>query len=147
LILTNNSTLCVVVALALISGEGRVLLQRRNSEGLHGGLWEFPGGKVDAGESPDSAVLREIEEEIGLRLAPEAVRPFTFSAGPRDPRTPEEQLVILLYTCRNWTGEPRCLAGHEIAWFEAEETTGLGMPPLDYPLAKNLASALARDSI
>lgn len=137
----------VVVALALIAEDGRILMQRRANEGLHGGLWEFPGGKVERGESPEFAILREIEEELGLQLGADAVHPCTFSAGPRDPKSSAEQLVILLYSCREWIGEPQCLAGQEIGWFEAEEIESLPMPPLDYPLAGGLMSALAKELI
>jgi 8-oxo-dGTP diphosphatase len=123
-------TVIPVVALALIDGSGRVLMQRRRIGAEHGGLWEFPGGKVEAGETLAESLCREICEELGLALKPEALEPLTFAAGPDQPH------VILLYTCRNWQGEPACLDGEEIGWFSAEALPGLAMPPLDVPLAK-----------
>jgi 8-oxo-dGTP diphosphatase len=123
-------TVVPVVALALINREGRVLMQRRRLSADHGGLWEFPGGKVEAGETLVSALVREISEELGLVLAPEALEPLAFAAGPDQPH------VILLYTCRSWAGDPVCLDGEEIGWFAAEMLTDLAMPPLDVPLAQ-----------
>ncbi len=137
----------VVVAAALIEDEGRVLLHRRRFEGVHGGLWEFPGGKVQGGESPETALVREIEEELGVRIEGSHLQPLSFSSGPRDPSLPNQRLVILLYTCRHWRGEVQCLAGHELAWFAPGDLAGLDMPPLDYPLAADLLTAFENNSL
>lgn len=123
-------TVVPVVALALIDQVGRVLMQRRRLQADHGGLWEFPGGKVEAGESLVSALCREISEELGLALEPAALAPLSFSASPDQPH------VILLYTCRYWKGDPVCLDGEEIGWFAAGALAELAMPPLDVPLAR-----------
>lgn len=135
-------TLIPVVAVALIGKDGRVLMQRRRLGGDHGGLWEFPGGKVEPGESPESALLREIEEELGILLASSDLEPLTFSSDPVLPPEPRAPHVILLYMCRRWQGEPRCHEGEEIAWFAPPELSTLAMPPLDYPLARALVSAI-----
>lgn len=130
------STFVPVVAAALIDGSGRVLMQRRRLESAHGGLWEFPGGKLERGESPESALLREIDEELGIALDPAALEPLTFASDPTLPPEPRAPHVILLYTCRRWIGEPRAGAGEAIAWFTPADTLALDMPPLDVPLAK-----------
>lgn len=119
-----------VVAAALIDVSGRVLMQRRRLGQAHGGLWEFPGGKIEASETPAAALIREISEELGVVLAAEALSPLTFATDPQQPH------VILLYTCRSWIGEPKCIVGDEIAWLVPESLAGLAMPPLDIPLAR-----------
>lgn len=123
-------TIIPVVALALIDAQGRVLMQQRRIGGAHGGLWEFPGGKVEPGESLVSALVREILEELGVAVDPATLTPLNFAASPGDP------YVVLLYTCLNWAGEPQCLEGEAIGWFRDDELAGLVMPPLDVPLAE-----------
>ena len=138
------STFVPVVAAALIDGAGRVLMQRRRLESAHGGLWEFPGGKIEPGESPESALLREIEEELAIALDPETIAPLTFSSDPALPPAPRAPHVILLYTCRFWRGEPQARAGEAIAWFDPAAIPALDMPPLDYPLARALLRSFGR---
>lgn len=138
----NSSTVVLVVAVALIDSVGRILLQRRRPDRAHGGLWEFPGGKVEAGESLESAALREIEEELGIRLDPAALVPLTFASDPVLPPAPRAPHVILLYTCRSWAGEIENRDAAEIGWFIPSAIPGLEMPPLDYPLANVLISAI-----
>lgn len=128
----KNPTSILVVAAALIAPDGAVLMQRRRLGGEHGGLWEFPGGKVEAGESLEESLCRELEEELGIRVAGESLEPLTFAASSDQPH------VILLYTCRAWQGEPDCLDGEEIGWFSPETLPELAMPPLDVPLAQAL---------
>ncbi len=125
-----------VVAAALLRGDGRVLMQQRRLSGEHGGLWEFPGGKIEAGETPDRALVRELAEELGIVVAPTGLEPLSFAAMPGEP------VVLLLYTCREWTGEPVCLDGEAIGWFTPAEVLGLSMPPLDVPLARALHKVL-----
>lgn len=124
--------------MALIDGEGRVLLQQRRRESEHGGLWEFPGGKVEPGESPQIAAVREIEEELGVRLDVARLEPVSFASDAEVPESPRRSYVILLYTCRIWEGEAECRDGEAIAWFQGAELADLAMPPLDYPLAEAL---------
>lgn len=124
----------LVVAAALIDGAGRVCLQQRPRHKQHGGLWEFPGGKVEPGEHPANALCREIAEELGAGLVAADLEPCGFAAS--------ETVVILLYACRQWQGEPQCLEGEALAWFAPSEIRALPMPPLDYPLADQLAQVL-----
>lgn len=127
-------TLLPVAAVALIRADGQVLLQRRPLAKAHGGLWEFPGGKVEPGETPAEAAARELAEELAIEVAPDALVPLAFAA--------DHALVILLYTCRVWQGEPRALDAEAIGWFAPESISALDMPPLDVPLAGSLANAL-----
>lgn len=140
--LPNIPTMIPVVAVAMIASDGRILMQQRRADRAFGGLWEFPGGKVEPGESPESALVREIEEELGLSLDPAGLEPLTFASDPAQPPAPRQPHVILLYTCRTWSGEPRCLEADSIAWIAAEELMALPMPPLDIPLAKALLKAI-----
>ena len=141
--LKEISTLIIVVAVALLRGDGHVLMQRRRFGSVHGGLWEFPGGKVEAGESPESAAVREISEELGLVLDVSALEPVGFASGPGEGSGGRGCVVILRYTCRQWSGEPDCLEGEEIAWCTPGSVPSLAMPPLDYPLARMLIASLA----
>jgi len=136
------STPVFVSALALFNNAGEILLQRRHLGSVHGGLWEFPGGKIEPEESPESALLREIDEELGLHLAMSDLEPVTFASGTTGPESDARALVIFLYRSRLCDGEPRCLAGEEIAWFAPPQLALLDMPPLDYPLAARLLAML-----
>jgi 8-oxo-dGTP diphosphatase len=129
-------TIVPVVAVALLSDSGRVLLQQRQGGRSHGGLWEFPGGKVEAGESLDLALRREIAEELGITLETAALEPLSFAAKPGDPH------VVLLYTCRIWTGDPQCLDAAALGWFSSAELAALPLVPLDVPLARALRAVL-----
>jgi 8-oxo-dGTP diphosphatase len=140
----NFSTPLLVVAAALIDRNGSVLMQRRPCEAVHGALWEFPGGKVDKGESPESALVRELREELAIDVEPGDLEPLAFASGTGAAQAGAQPLVILLYTCRTWSGEPHCLEGAEITWIEPAAIAALAMPPLDYPLAAQLAEAMAR---
>lgn len=134
----GNPTVIAVVAAALVSADGLVLMHRRRLGSQYGGLWEFPGGKVESGESNHLALVREISEELGVALDAAAIADVA-QAGDA-----ESGIVIDLYIARAWIGEPRCLDGEEIAWFRPEELTGLAMPPLDVPLAEALRAALEK---
>ena len=145
--LEKNLTLIPVVALALVAENGTILLQQRRQGAAHGGLWEFPGGKVKAAESPELALIREIREELGITLDPSALVPLTFASDPAQPPAPREPYVVLLYTCRKWAGEPKCLEGEAIGWFTRDAlaklaSAGSQMPPLDIPLAHALLKSI-----
>ena len=129
-------TWIAVVAVALSDGAGRWLMHRRPPHKQHGGLWEFPGGKVDPGETPRAALVREVNEELGLTLSPDQLRPAAFadSSGARD----GAGIVILLYTAPVPAGEASALEGGEIGWFAPEEARTLAMPPLDVELVRQL---------
>ena len=132
----NNPTMVPVVAAALIAPDGRILMQQRKFGTALGGLWEFPGGKVEPGESPDLALIRELDEELGIAVAAGDLHYLDRSSAAGNP------YVILLYTCRRWVGEPQCLAGQALAWVQPEELLALDMPPLDVPLAQTLISSI-----
>lgn len=137
--MTENPTPTLVVAAALIGADGRVCMQQRPHDKNHGGLWEFPGGKVESGEDAQSALARELAEELGI-----AVDPLSFSLAAI---APGQGLVIRLYVCREWRGTPQCLEGEAIGWFAISAVAGLDMPPLDYPLAHALEELLVRGAI
>lgn len=129
-------TIIPVVAAALIDRGGHVLMQQRRTGSEHGGFWEFPGGKVEPGESLTESLCRELSEELGIILDAAALEPLNFASDPALP------YVILLYTCRTWAGEPQCLDGEAIGWFAIGEIAALPMPPLDVPLARALKDHL-----
>lgn len=125
-----------MVALALTDGNGRWLMHRRPPGKHHAGLWEFPGGKVEASETPCAALIREIGEELGLTLLEGALAPACFAEETHaEGRAP---IVILLYTSP-WDGSPpTALEGGEIGWFTPQEIAQLPKPPLDIALAGSL---------
>ena len=129
----------LVVAGALLDRHGRVCLQQRPRDKRHGGLWEFPGGKVEPGEDPAMALCREIAEELGVGLAPADLVPCGFAASP--------DLVILLFVARRWTGEVACLEAEALCWLPPADVAALAMPPLDYPLAAQLMRQFSTGAI
>ena len=137
-------TVTRVVAIALIDPRGRILMQKRKARADHGGLWEFPGGKVERGESPRSALIREIAEDVGVVVAAADLRDEgevwdepTIS----DPQA--TRLVLKLYRCARWRGEPRCLDAETIGWFSVAEAALLAVPPLDRPFIARLGTIVA----
>ena len=139
--LENSFTPMLVVAVALAGTDGRVLMQQRNLSAVHGGLWEFPGGKVEAAESPETAAVRELHEELAVRIEPASLLPVGFASGVTEGG--QRPLVILLYACTSWEGVPQACEAEAIAWYRPETIHGLPMPPLDYPLADALCSFMA----
>ena len=130
----KNPTMLFVVAAALTNEVGEILLQKR-PEGRHmEGLWEFPGGKVETGESPESALVRELKEELGIIVAPSDLAPLTFASAQNDDRN----MILLLYRCRYWTGEPAALDSPELCWLKPSAMNVLPMPPADVPLVQFL---------
>ena len=129
-----------VVAGALDSGDGRWLMHLRPEGKHHAGLWEFPGGKVDAGEMPAAALVRELAEELGIVCAASDVVPCGFAETPGTDGGGggSPALVIMLYRLAHWEGEPQALEGGGIGWFTPEEISALPKPPLDAQLAARL---------
>jgi 8-oxo-dGTP diphosphatase len=119
-----------VVAVALIDADGRVLVQQRPAGKMFAGLWEFPGGKVEPGETPEDALVRELEEELAISVPCGCLFPATFASAPLEDR----HLVLMLYTCRKWIGVPRALAAAALKWVRPVDLYALEMPPADKPL-------------
>lgn len=128
----------LVVACALIDIDGRVLLARR-PEGRHmAGLWEFPGGKVEDGERPEDAVIRELEEELGIDISASCLAPLTFASHGYE----SFHLLMPLYVCRRWEGEIEAREGQELAWVRPNRLATYEMPPADEPLKAMLRDLL-----
>lgn len=125
-----------VVAVALIDSAGRVLVAQRPEGKEHAGLWEFPGGKIEPGESPESALVRELAEELGIAVDPASLSPLTFGSESRGRR----HLLLLLYRCTAWDGEPRAIDAAAIRWVAPAELAALDMPPADRPFISILAA-------
>ena len=125
-----------VVALALGDGERRWLMHRRPQDKHHGGLWEFPGGKVEQGETPVNALVREIHEELDLELDARSLTPECFAQ--EDAKSGRPPIVILLYSCTLAGSEPRSMEGGGVGWFTPQEIDALDKPPLDCDLAHRL---------
>ncbi len=112
-------------------------MHRRPAHKHHGGLWEFPGGKVESGETPANALIREIREELGVTLNRDALRPAAFAEKPAEGGQPA--IVILLYTARHWDGVPAALEeGAAVGWYTPEEVMQLSRPELDIALSHHL---------
>jgi 8-oxo-dGTP diphosphatase len=131
--MTNTGTsdhLLPVVAAALVDADGRVLLQQRPAGKSLAGLWEFPGGKLEAGETPEDALIRELEEELGIAVPHACLAPAAFASAPLG----ECHLLLLLYIARKWVGVPRALEATALKWVRPADMHALPMPPADRPL-------------
>ena len=120
----------LVSAVALIDPEGRVLLAQRPPGKSLAGLWEFPGGKVDAGETPEIALIRELQEELGIDTWASCLAPLTFASHTY----PEFHLLMPLFACRRWNGIPNPREGQTLAWVRPDRLKDYPMPPADIPL-------------
>ena len=127
-----------VVACALIDPDGRVLIAQRPADKPMGGLWEFPGGKIEAGETPEETLIRELKEELGVDTAESCLAPFAFASHGY----PDFHLLMPLYVCRRWTGTPTALEGQELAWVRPQRLADYPMPPADRPLVAMLQDLL-----
>jgi 8-oxo-dGTP diphosphatase len=120
----------LVSAVALIDVDGRVLLAQRPPGKSMAGLWEFPGGKVEVGESPESALIRELEEELGIDTWASCLAPLTFASHSYD----DFHLLMPLFACRKWNGVPRAREGQVLKWVRPTEMRDYPMPAADIPL-------------
>jgi 8-oxo-dGTP diphosphatase len=120
----------LVAALALLDEDGRVLLTQRPEGKSMAGLWEFPGGKVEPGETPEAALIREIREELGLDLRKPCLAPLTFASHTYE----KFHLLMPLYVCRRWEGEIEPQEQQATAWVRASKLRDYPMPPADIPL-------------
>ncbi|MBV2146851.1 (deoxy)nucleoside triphosphate pyrophosphohydrolase [Sphingobium sp. AS12] len=128
----------LVVAAALIDADGRVLVQQRPPGRSMAGLWEFPGGKLEPGETPEAALIRELEEELGIRTHASCLAPATFASEPLGDR----HLLLLLYVCRKWEGVAQARHATALQWVRPAQMYGLDMPPADLPLIGILEALL-----
>ena len=127
-----NPDMILVVAGALQRADGLWLMHQRPFEKHHGGLWEFPGGKIEPSEKPTEALCRELAEELGIRVRVEDCEALSFEESQAQPGAPA--IVILLYKITRWDGEPEALEGESVGWFEPAAIERLQKPPLDQRL-------------
>lgn len=120
----------LVSAVALIDRDGRVLLGQRPEGKSMAGLWEFPGGKVEEDETPEQALIRELQEELGIDTWASCLAPLTFASHSYD----DFHLLMPLFACRKWEGTPQPREGQTLAWARANQLRDYEMPPADVPL-------------
>ncbi|MDR7035652.1 8-oxo-dGTP diphosphatase [Methylobacterium sp. BE186] len=130
--------LLLVVAVALVDADGRVLLAQRPPGKQLAGLWEFPGGKVEPGERPEATLIRELAEELGIAVEEPCLAPLTFASHAY----PDFHLLMPLYVCRRWEGTPRALEGQALRWVRPRALRDMPMPPADAPLIPFLIDLL-----
>ena len=128
----------LVAACALIDSDGRVLLAQRPEGKVMAGLWEFPGGKVEAGERPEESLIRELNEELGIVVKEECLAPLTFASHVY----PDFHLLMPLYVCRRWEGFVRGREQQKLKWVRPIELRNYPMPPADEPLISHLTTLL-----
>ncbi len=128
----------LVAACALIDADGRVLIAQRPEGKPMAGLWEFPGGKVEAGERPEQTLIRELEEELGIVVSEPCLAPLTFASHSY----PDFHLLMPLYVCRRWEGTVTAAEGQKLAWVKPNRLRGYQMPPADEPLVPHLMTLL-----
>jgi len=128
----------LVAAVALLNEEGKVLLAKRPPGRPLAGLWEFPGGKVDPGEDPETALIRELMEELGIEIARADLVPLTFASHAY----PEFHLLMPLYLCKRWEGDIAAQENQELLWVKPDELRLYYMPPADEPLKTSLPNLI-----
>ncbi|MBV8505836.1 MAG: 8-oxo-dGTP diphosphatase MutT [Alphaproteobacteria bacterium] len=133
-----ETRIVLVSAVALVDADGRVLLAQRPGGKPMAGLWEFPGGKVDPGETPETALIRELAEELGIDVAASCLAPFTFASHSYA----DFHLLMPLYVCRKWSGVPAAREGQRFAWVRPARLGDYPMPPADEPLVAMLRDLL-----
>ena len=132
------SNLVLVAACALIDADGRVLITTRPQGKPMAGLWEFPGGKVEAGERPELCLIRELKEELGITVREDCLAPLAFASHAY----PDFHLLMPLYVCRKWEGRVIATEGQRLAWVRPNRLREYEMPPADVPLISHLTALL-----
>ena len=127
-----------VVACALIDADGRVLLAQRPEGKSMAGLWEFPGGKIEPGETPEQSLIRELAEELGITVKEACLAPLTFASHSYA----DFHLLMPLYVCRRWDGTVQPQEGQQLAWVRPNQLRDYPMPPADVPLISHLTTLL-----
>ena len=130
--------LLLVVAVALVDVDGRVLIAQRPEGKTLAGLWEFPGGKLEPGERPEDALIRELREELGIEVKPACLAPLTFASHAYD----DFHLLMPLYVCRRWEGFVQAREGQALKWVKPKALRDYPMPPADAPLIPHLVDLL-----
>ena len=136
--MTSELKIVLVAAVALVDPDGRVLLAQRPPGKHLAGMWEFPGGKVHQGESPEAALIRELAEELGIQTDAKCLAPFTFASHAYE----DSHLLMPLYVCRVWQGLAQPMEGQTLAWVRPAQLTDYEMPPADIPLIAMLRDLL-----
>lgn len=136
--MAEGAPLVLVSAVALVDSDGRVLIAKRPEGRSMAGLWEFPGGKIEKGERPEPALIRELKEELGIDVSEACLAPLTFASHTYE----NFQILMLLYVCRRWSGTVAALEGQEIAWVKPNRLRTYPMPPADIPLIPHLIDLL-----
>ena len=127
-----------VVAVALVDVDGRVLLAQRPPGKALAGLWEFPGGKLEPGERPEDALIRELREELGIEVKAPCLAPFTFASHAYE----DFHLLMPLWICRKWEGFVQPREGQALKWVRPKDMRNFPMPPADKPLIPHLADLI-----
>jgi 8-oxo-dGTP diphosphatase len=130
--------LLLVAACALIDPDGRVLIAQRPQGRSMAGLWEFPGGKIEAGERPEVALIRELSEELAIEVQEACLAPFAFASHSY----PDFHLLMPLYVCRRWEGTPKAVEATALKWVHPRDLGSYEMPPADLPLIPMLRDLL-----
>jgi 8-oxo-dGTP diphosphatase len=136
--MAEGAPLVLVSAVALVDADARVLIAKRPEGRPMAGLWEFPGGKVEKGERPEPALIRELREELGIDVSEACLAPLTFASHSYE----TFQLLMLLYVCRRWSGTVTACEGQELAWVRPNRLRSYPMPPADIPLIPHLIDLL-----
>jgi 8-oxo-dGTP diphosphatase len=135
---TDHKKLQLVVSIALIDSNNKILISKRPDKKHLSGFWEFPGGKVEKNETPENAIIREVKEELNVDINNKCIAPLSFSEFDYK----KFQLLLLLYVCRRWEGEPQSMEKNEIKWVEANMLRQFKMPPADDSLIYSLQDLL-----
>ena len=135
---TIAANMILVVACALVDGDGRVLVAERPAGKNMAGLWEFPGGKVEADETPEAALIRELKEELSIDVTAACLAPLSFASHAYD----DFHLLMPLYMCRKWDGQIVPREGQNTKWLRPRDLFDLPMPPADKPLIAALRDAV-----
>lgn len=139
----KNPTYLFVAAAALVDENGRILLQKRPIGKPMAGLWEFPGGKIESGETPEAALVRELNEELNIRVIASDLKPLAFASEAVE----DQHLILLLYVCRRWSGLIQSADFLDLRWLPIDDIHDLPMPPADGPLVHKLSITLSESAI
>jgi 8-oxo-dGTP diphosphatase len=134
----TQKPLVIVAACALVDADRRVLVTERPAGKPMAGLWEFPGGKLEQGETPENCVIRELAEELGIKVIARCLAPLTFASHDYD----QFHILMPLFVCRRWSGTPVAQEGQKLQWVRANALRSIPMPPADEPLVAHLIDLL-----